>query len=545
MLLPNDLDDFSYEALCCFCYDDPNLTPLYKQLTNDSSQNQLLQKIKHHIPQTKINSDTPIQSTHDGELMRVSTYYSLNRTQPSLDFVDVDIYGDSRVFVDPRALRLLKTEWAEECVALIQHFFGVVIAAIQGNRHCEARNLLSALREPNETHLGLSKGKARGRALGTESAKKVWESLLESEAASSGLLEDLEDTILMIPGISSDIVSDISTNIIREPLIRYTQGICTRYGIPLQDGVDSGPLWDPSTAEWYNEFTSLPMTSVGKLLLVPKVIVRKKMDYNDDEYFRYYVLEYLRDMELSANSELVQLLKDGTPRVTKKDLIKKYGAGKTMIVDETRKHPEILEQYRNVKERDIAPPLTHTEIAEGDPDALPDWDALLSAVTNLPSGRENASEYENVVEQFLSALFYPSLTNPKVQREINQGRKRVAITYSNVAVQGFFAWVGQHYSAPFIFIECENYSVDPTNSELDQLAGRFSQKRGRFGLLICRKLNDRDLVMERCRDTANDGRGFILALDDNDLIQLVDERKLPFNAPKFQMLQTRFEELVM
>ena len=40
--------------------------------------------------------------------MRVSEYYNLNRSQPSLDFVDVDIYGDIEVFIDPRALRLLK-----------------------------------------------------------------------------------------------------------------------------------------------------------------------------------------------------------------------------------------------------------------------------------------------------------------------------------------------------------------------------------------------------------------------------------------------------
>ncbi len=42
-----------------------------------------------------------------------------------------------------------------------------------------------------------------------------------SEAAKSGLLEDLEDTVLMIEGISVDIVSDMATNIVRGPLIRY------------------------------------------------------------------------------------------------------------------------------------------------------------------------------------------------------------------------------------------------------------------------------------------------------------------------------------
>jgi hypothetical protein len=79
--------------------------------------------------------------------------------------------------------------------------------------------LLRALREPNETHLGLSKGRSRGHALGNESAHDVWSALSRSEAAKSGLLKDLEDTVLMIEGISVDIVSDMTTNIIRGPLI--------------------------------------------------------------------------------------------------------------------------------------------------------------------------------------------------------------------------------------------------------------------------------------------------------------------------------------
>ncbi len=477
--------------------------------------------------------------------MRVSEYYSFNRTQPTLDFVDVDIEGDASVFIDPRALRLLPSEWGNECVSLIQNFFREVLKAIQAGDQERGRSLLLALREPNETHLGLSRGRARGRAIGLYSAGAVWDALSQSEAARSGLLEELEDTILMIEGISSDIISDIATNIIREPLIRYTQEVAEYYGIPLVPDVNSGPMWDPENVRWYSAFTSLPVTEEGKLLLVPKVIVRRRMDYDVGEYFRHYLLEHLREAELSANTELVHLLRDGSPKVNKKDVEAKYGSGKAMIVRETRNHPEILDEYRKDKRNRYQPPLDHLDIslAEGTPQ--PEWDILLQTLIEIPTGQDYFSQYENSVEALLSALFYPSLTNPVKQLQIHEGRKRIDLTYTNVASHGFFHWLSMHHSASHIFIECKNYGRELGNPELDQMGGRFSPSRGQFGIITCRSFENKDLFIKRCRDTANDQRGFIVPLDDEDLKVLVDEVKEQVHEARFEFLYSCFAKLVM
>lgn len=477
--------------------------------------------------------------------MRISDYYQLGRTQPALDFVDVDIRGDSRVFIDPRALRLLPSTWGDECVALIQNFFRCVLNAINDGQHDQARSLLQVLREPNETHLGLSRGRARGRGLGRQSARDVWEALSRSEAVRSGLLEDLEDTILMVEGISSDIISDVTTNIIRSPLIEYTQTMAGYYGIPLEDEVNSGPLWDPNNQRWDSQLLSLPVTSWGKLLLVPKVVVRRRMDYDADEYYRHYLLEYIAEQELNANTELVRLLKDGRRKVYKKDLMEKYGTGKNIIVRQTLKHPEILNRYRMDKRRQHRPPLDHNDIAELEGTPSPDWDTLLNALQTIPPGRERFAEYEKAIESLLTALFYPSLSNPQVQLEIHEGRKRIDITYTNVATRGFFYWIGQHYPASHIFVECKNYGGDLGNPELDQMAGRFSPSRGQFGIIVCRLFSDKELFIRRCRDTANDQRGFIIPLDDEDLTELVDEIKERPEFHEFLLIKDRLQALIM
>ncbi len=476
--------------------------------------------------------------------MRVSEYFNLNRTQPSLDFVDVDIRGDVPFFVDPNAVRLLPTEWGAECITVIQNFFRHVLAEIQEGRHENARNLLAALREPNEVHLGFSSGRSRGSALGTDSAYEVWDALHNSEAVQTGLLEDLEDTILMVPGISSDRVSDIAINLIRRPLIRYTQEQANFHGMSLSNDVDSGPLWNPDTYEWSSEYVQLPITNEGRLLLVPKSIVRRKMTYDADEYYRHYVLEFLRRHEFAANSALVQLLKNGNRRVTNKSLVEKYGSGKEAAAEITLKHPEILSDYRKDKRRIVRPTLTHSQIAENEGTTGPDWGELLRNVTQVPLGRAGEVQYEKAIEALLTALFYPALAHPDAQFRIHEDRKRIDIKYTNIDQSGFFWWLGQHYTAPHVFVECKNYSGEVSNPELDQLAGRFSPSRGQFGLLLCRKIADKDLFIDRCRDTANDGRGFIIPLDDSDLQGLVDDVHKSPEAPSFPMLRERFERLV-
>jgi len=476
--------------------------------------------------------------------MRVSELFTLGKTQPELDFVDVDVDGDTPVFISPKALTLLPSEWGDLCVHLVQNFFKEVVRLIQTGENDRAEALLSVLREPNETHLGLSAEKSRGRAVGNESAHDIWDALHESRAATSGLLEDLEDTVLMVKGVSVDIVSDIATNIIREALIQYTQEMCEWYGIPMQEDVDSGPMWNSRSKEWESKFVRLPMTSSGKLLLIPKAIVRRHLSYDAKEYFQHYLLSHLQQVELSANSGLVQLLKNKKRRVTKKSLKEKYGTGKETIVRETINHPEVLERYRSVKRNEEHPALTLEDIAEIEHQTSPDWDALLDKVLNIPTGKEHSDAYEKAVEGLFTALFYPLLTNPLPQNKIHDGRKRIDIRYTNMAAGGFFNWVATSYPAPHIFFECKNYGSEIGNPELDQLAGRFSPSRGQVGFIVCRSFEDKAHFLQRCRDTVNDTRGYILPLDDEDLRVLTESRKSSQNFELLTLLQDRFSELV-
>jgi len=396
--------------------------------------------------------------------------------------------------------------------------------------------------------MGFSKKKPQGRGLGEVAAEEIWTSLVKSKAATTGALRDLEDTILFVDNIGPDKLSDAVCNIIRGPLIQYTRQACNYYQIPLTAGVASGPVWNPRDERWEDSLIELPMTKFGPIVLVPKVIVRARQSYGHDEYYRHFLMPVLQQHHKDINSSLVHVLKGkknrGVKKVYKSELYDLYGADKLASATLTSEHPQALTTYRESKGATPSHPLGHSALAKLENVAPPDFDGLLRDVVSTTPGKLDAASYENAVEKLLSALFYPSLCFPVKQDKIHEGRKRIDITYVNSALGGFFSWLAKHHPASHIFVECKNYGKEVGNPEVDQLAGRFSPSRGQVGILVVRSLEDRELLLLRCRDTAIDQRGFLLVLEDADLSELIRERQVILHGDGDSLLYRQFKALV-
>jgi hypothetical protein len=364
-------------------------------------------------------------------------------------------------------------------------------------------------------------------------------------------LRDLEDTALFVPGVGKDLISDMATQIMRGPLIEYTQRACEYHGIEMEEQY-SGPIWNADTLEWDEMQVELPRTPAGTLLLIPKSIVRHSPIFDSSRYFNGYLAPLFEGVELELGSSLVHLLRGGRPKkITKKALADKYGDDKESVVDHTlRFDKQPLRRYREVAGTITSSPLVNEDIAQTIGTEQIDYTSAFEKVMAVQPGMAGAHYYHRAVEELLTALFYPSLGNRRIEQEINKGRKRIDIVYDNVAATGFFDWVGRRYDCPTVPVECKNYQHDLNNPELDQMIGRFSRDRGRFGIIICRSFTNKDLFLERCRDAAKDGHGYIIALDDNDLRNLaVQAAELQFEVRKqkrfeFPLLRERFDRLI-
>ena len=125
----------------------------------------------------------------------------------------------------------------------------------------------------------------------------------------------------------------------------------------------------------------------------------------------------------------------------------------------------------------------------------------------------------------LEFIFYPHISNPKKEVEINDGRKRIDIVFNNTSKDGFFYDLFDKYDIPanFVIVECKNYSSDIKNNEIDQLLGRFSKQRGKFGISTSRMASDYTTLIKRCNDIYRDTENLIIPLLDNDIYKILDD----------------------
>jgi hypothetical protein len=459
--------------------------------------------------------------------MKFSAHFNLKKTQSELDFVDIDLTVDTHLYIDPYALTESKDQWSDQCSVLITSYFEELLAAITSKNFERGKSLLSRLGEPEETRLGVSSEGNVGRGIGEVQAAAIFDSLLKSSAAKSGLLEDLSDLALFIPGVGRDKISDMTTNIVRTALIEYTNRQCVLHGIPVQRPA-SGWCWSPENRKWQQSYVELPVVENRKILLVPKFSVRYVLGVDAEEYKRKYVLEFLQAEHLRADDSLVKTLKNKqghvTKKVYKKTLEEHYKFDKDKLAVVTSGHIQLLASYKaslrkaGLQLDDLAP---DTQLNANTASQL------CSLLDDIPAGNADADRYHNLIIGAITFVFYPSLIYPQKETQINAGRKRIDITYVNGKIDGTFFYrvaLDPHLRSNIIHVECKNYSSDIANAEFDQLGGRFDVQRGRFGMLFYRSAENKEAVLKRAQDVSKQGTGLILPVDDLFLKRLIQLR---------------------
>jgi hypothetical protein len=485
--------------------------------------------------------------------MKISEIFKLNKTQAELDFIDIDPDRDFPLFLDSQLIGASNHAFADRCHNTISNFFQYFLELIQADKRELARELFSYLSEPNETCLGTSKGRPAGRGVGHEQASDIFESIMASKAIATGVLEDLEDFRIFVHGVGADKVSDMTTNIIRKNLIEYTQSQCELHDIPMMDGVAANPWWNPDARRWERSYEKTLVIEDRRILFVPKSLVSRGIAYDFDRYHRQFVLNFVQRAELNSNGPHVRHRKPrngqevGDPYVTKEDMAKHVAPpNKDFVAEFTAKHPGLFKDFKSATTKN-AKPLSNSDL-NSTTDIGDLCNYLIERLAGTPVGNADANNYHSLIVGVLELIFHPNLSCPKKEVEINDGRKRIDLTFDNSARSGQFFDLHQikKIACPYIMIECKNYGREVGNPEFDQLAGRFSMNRGNFGMLLCRSVENYDRLIKRCQDFFRDKRELIVPMLDQDIVIILKEKSIdPNSRPEEEFLADRIRLIML
>mgnify|MGYP004614091607 CR=1 FL=1 len=458
--------------------------------------------------------------------MKISEIYNLNKNQFQLDFVDIDVDSDTPLFLDSNLIRNAEGEFYQQMKNTMDCFFTDLINLLSNSMIEKARNICRHLGEINETHLGLSKNESRGRGVGEVNSDKIINALKSNEAIMGGYLENIEDLRVLVEGFNKDMLSDMLTNILKKHLIDYTKAQCNLNNIQMTESVVTGSYWNAEKHKWENGYDSRLVINSKPVLLVPKNIVSFCLDGSCTKYRQHFVLNFLQDLNIKNRTLLVRERKKTKQLyVTKKSILENEPPmNKEYLTSFTIKYPEVLKRFKENNKNKIKPlngdlfnDINVSEICQ----------ILRQSLVEIEVGTEQAAKFHDLMIGIFEFLLYPNLTNPVKEKPINNGRKRIDICFTNSSKNGIFSWIPEkaYIPCPYVFVECKNYSNDVKNPELDQMIGRFSTRRGKLGIISCRRIDDEDLFISRCIDSYKENGCLIIPIVDADIYRCLEKNE--------------------
>lgn len=266
----------------------------------------------------------------------------LNRAKPQegLDFLDVDMDKDVKLFMDPL---LLSDEYSKIVSDFINHSFDLY----ESGNVADSLKLFDHSNECDAVHLGYSKNKSKGTGVSKEM-------LIEFFSYVKGFITLIREKLLsplsfplFIKRFSKDRMSDLIISLLKKVLIEFSLKQAEIHGIEISSETAKFDYWNINNHKWEIFESKYLLDNNGKMLiLIPKNMLNFRFQIRPDKYITSIIFANLKDQPefKHANGKAFtnkELRKQQITDVYTKDKEKEY------IKDVTKKSFELFEEYYN------------------------------------------------------------------------------------------------------------------------------------------------------------------------------------------------------
>ena len=265
-----------------------------------------------------------------------------------LDFVNVNLTKDNKLFIDPVKMKWGTSEIDKICFSKIENFVNLMIKLARNKEYGKLLTFFENFAERNETRLGYSLESRYGKSFGEDGGTYLVQLLSRDNIFESGFVEDIFDFIMLIPNIGEDKVSDFITAIIFSDLLDYTQFQSEMWNIPTKNFTLNKLCWNSESEIWETRSANLPFYDDKPIVFVPKSFVGEKYIFSHIKLYRDVIIPYYKDMQAQdRSSRFVVKYKNGRKHVLGNELRKEYPCTKYVILDFIKKYDYIYREYKN------------------------------------------------------------------------------------------------------------------------------------------------------------------------------------------------------
>lgn len=235
--------------------------------------------------------------------MKFSAHFGILRGRAD-DWFDPDLSIDTKLFVDPFLLldeaSNPRSIWVSGHEQLIEHFARcydlLAKAGVRGTTSEAIVRGLLTFPEPSELCLGYTATGTAGSGSGRRNAELIIGSIVTAIAAGLDRPEHIEEIGILNEGVGADRISDATCNVLKPTILKYTQAVVRRHGIPTSLVRVRHTRCHLTTGRWIDEEVELPINPLtGRgTLLVPRRLLNSLPTLNADDWFDSTFNEDLR-----------------------------------------------------------------------------------------------------------------------------------------------------------------------------------------------------------------------------------------------------------
>ena len=286
-------------------------------------------------------------------MINFSSEFNLNISgHRDIEFVDVPVDTDVRLFIDPGLIESGQDPFSRACAADMKAYFDSVFECCRREDYTELRRLFACCAEINHTHLGNSQNRPCGRGASEKILMDIFTAMIEQRLFEQGIILSPCDVYVLARNFDKDRMSDLLTNVLQHQLVRFTNHVCDTMGVP-QSRVSGGRFWDAEAQQWCIGSWRLPVVGINPIILVPKWFVSQSYHYTTGGYISKFLLEYRKQYHLDTRSDLCheREMKNGTLKLvppTKAELRAKELAGqpyKEHAIDFVLNNPDTMDRF--------------------------------------------------------------------------------------------------------------------------------------------------------------------------------------------------------